>query len=255
MEETYVINNRAIPVLSNEDIELGKYNLEHLNSIYASKEKCKLVMKELDPILDKLNIMADSFKHNIKNSDLINSDVFKANNIIKKINSIHPKTEEDIVRFKEFFDNCNWIATPYILASDRLFDINRHENYKDYVLDDFKILISVIKKDLNVEKLSDIYLSKYKFRRFLRTPKTHVGVVYNFTAKALIDIFNTIDNCLDYSNLEPEYLGSAIYCLSLWGSRDIVYSSYKNIYNLLKNTYYSLLKNKVIISPIKNIIS
>lgn len=255
MEDVFVVNGRAIPILSEEDIALGRSLLQNLNSSIASKEECEYVIQELRPLLSKLEVMISTFRLDYENISLIESDDFISHNLGRIISSIDTKSDRDVcIHYKEFFNDIGWILTPYSLSVERIFQLDRFENYKDYVLKDFELLVSTIRKDIKIEKFSDIYLSDYKFRNFIFSPKNHCDKVYNFTVKTFRNMLKTIDTCVDYSSLQSEYLGSVIYCLALWGSNDIVKSKYLNLYNLYKNVYYELIKNKAIVSPIKHII-
>ena len=252
METAYIVDNKAIPILSEEDINLVHNLSSNFNSRYETRERCIFVIQSLEPMLKKLDIMASSFKS--AKSFSYDLDVLKTNSLVKKINSIHPKSKEDVERYNEFFNESNWITSLYSLASNRLFNLNRLDSYKDYVVEDLKYLISIILKDTEVDSLLDLRLNKCKFRRFLYTPKTHIDVVFNFTYKDFISILKTLSSCSDYSILSPDYLGSAVYCLAYWGRLDIYSSEYSVVYDLFSRTYYNLIKDKYIISSIKNII-
>ena len=255
MEDVYVVGNKAIPILSDNDIELGKVLFQNLNSSIASREKCESVIKRLEPLLSKLEVMVSTFKLDYKGMNLIDSDDFISHNLGRIISSIDTKSDKDVcTRYKEFFNDIGWILTPYTISAERIFQLDRFENYKDYVLKDFELLVKTMKKDMKIETFSGICLSSYKFRHFIFSPKNHCDKIYNFTVKTLKDIFKIIDTCVDYSSLQPEYLGSAIYCLALWGSNDIAKTKYLSLYNLYKIVYYELIKNKAIVSPIKHII-
>ena len=221
MIDTVVIEDRAIRLFSEED---NNYALSFtVNSKLDSKslDDCIKIKEELSDYMLRITKILDTFIR-VKYDKYIYKDYLEGQTIHSRYRALRDSfyaLSPESARLCDMMQNTNWVFMSYKAVCNRIFVLERKEDYEKYIIEDAKFLLSHIKDCWLVDSFLDISYDKHRFKSLLNF---EINDVIPISLKAFKKMIKKIESYPSIDLIPLDYLKSFMHYITLYFMKDSV---------------------------------
>lgn len=237
MVDAFVVNDKAIPLLNQAEIDYANKYSNRMLIDKLSLSECMCIKEELTKLLNKISVILSTFPaqtyKNYNQDELLGYSIGNLNKEIVVFLATYRKNVE-LNRLQDMTYGAKGVFSAYNSISRRIFKLQREENYKHYIREDAKRVLDYIKDVYEVQNLSDIVLKKERFKTlFNRTVLS--DSVLALSRGRFIKLMRKIDNYSDIYSIPEVVLICGFYYILQYFIKDSVCDT--NFLGLYENGY------------------